>query len=490
MKLSAAQQDRAAGVLIGSAAGDALGAGYEFAHVAPDLVPAMIGGGLGGFAPGEWTDDTSMTWAIADVAASGVDLRTAEELDGIAQRFRDWYESGPADIGINTSAVLSAAGANPTGEAMTGAAQQRHVATGRTGSNGSLMRTAPVALAYLDDPNGLTEAARLVGALTHPDPDAQVACVLWCHAIRHAVLYGEFDLRDGLRYLSDVEHNMWSARIEEAETAPPTSFNPNGGAVRAFQAAWAAIAQTPEPTDDFACRHLVDSLTTAIRIGHDTDTVAAIAGGLLGARWGMSAVPAAWRRILHGYPGLTGQDLERLAILIAHGGATIKYGWPLVDHIDYVPLEYGKPALARHPHDDGVWLSSATALDHLPDDVDVVVSLCLTGRTQVPSPVEHLNFRLMDEPDPAKNPNLDYVFTDLARTIATLRAEGKTVLVHCVAAHSRTPSAGIVHSLSLGVPLEQAIREVCAVLPAAYPNAGFREALSRVEIDIASGTAS
>ncbi|MDN5746304.1 MAG: ADP-ribosylglycohydrolase family protein, partial [Nocardioidaceae bacterium] len=65
MKLTTAQTDRACGVLLASAAGDAFGAGYEFgsAPLGPDG-PAMIGGGLGNFAPGEWTDDTSMTWAI------------------------------------------------------------------------------------------------------------------------------------------------------------------------------------------------------------------------------------------------------------------------------------------------------------------------------------------------------------------------------------------------------------------------------------------
>ena len=70
IRLTPAQADRACGVLIASAAGDALGAGYEFAHVAPDLVPSMIGGGLGNFASGEWTDDTSQAVAIARVAAA------------------------------------------------------------------------------------------------------------------------------------------------------------------------------------------------------------------------------------------------------------------------------------------------------------------------------------------------------------------------------------------------------------------------------------
>ena len=118
IRLTPAQADRACGVLIAAAAGDALGAGYEFAHVSPGLVPTMVGGGLGDFAPGEWTDDTSQAVAIARVAATGVDLRTPEGLTRIAQGFADWYAGGPADVGIQTFAVLSRAGRNPTGAEM------------------------------------------------------------------------------------------------------------------------------------------------------------------------------------------------------------------------------------------------------------------------------------------------------------------------------------------------------------------------------------
>ena len=71
MKLTGAQADRAAGVLLATAAGDALGAGYEFTHPAEDVEITMIGGGLGGFEPGEWTDDTSMALAVARVTAAG-----------------------------------------------------------------------------------------------------------------------------------------------------------------------------------------------------------------------------------------------------------------------------------------------------------------------------------------------------------------------------------------------------------------------------------
>src|SRR5699024_12584238 len=82
------------------------------------------------------------------------------------------------------------------------------------------------------------------------------------------------------------------------------------------QSAWSEIHTTPIPAADPG-RHLADSLVTAIGIGGDTDTVAAIAGGLLGARWGATAVPAQWQSMCHGYPGLTGDGL----VALAHAGA-------------------------------------------------------------------------------------------------------------------------------------------------------------------------
>ncbi len=480
LHLTAAQVDRACGVLLGSAAGDALGAGYEFTYPDPDLVPTMKGGGIGDFEPGEWTDDTAQAFAIAQVAASGIDLRSSEALDQVAAGFMQWFAGGPSDIGMQTAAVLRRAQADPTGEGMAAAAKAVHDSSGRSAGNGSLMRTGPVALAYLDDPAGLVEAAMAVSALTHFQDLGQEACAVWCLMIRHAVLTGEFPTFAEIEpWVPNPER--WSAVLAEAEGTEPGAFTQNGWAIGALQAAWSAITHTKTKDGDFACRHLVDSLGTAIRIGHDTDTVAAIAGALLGARWGMSAVPAEWRRILHGWPNVTGKSLEKLAVLTVRGGEMAKYGWPKVDHIDYTHLQYGGFALSPHPFDDGLWLSGAPALDDMPEGIDAVVSLCLTGRRQVPAAVEHIGFRLMDESDPECNPNLDFVLLDAARTVAQLRDEGKTVLLHCVAAHSRTPTVGIAYAMLRGVPLDEATRAVCRVLPAADPNRGFRAALARLE---------
>jgi ADP-ribosyl-[dinitrogen reductase] hydrolase len=151
MALTTAQIDRACGVLLGTAAGDALGAAYEFGPPrGPELEVAMVGGGSFGWEPGEWTDDTSMAIAIAEVAATGADLREEGALDAIVKRWHGWSQHAK-DVGVQTRSVLSQAGRHGISAQMARSESTAlHQRTGRTGGNGSLMRNAPVALAYLE----------------------------------------------------------------------------------------------------------------------------------------------------------------------------------------------------------------------------------------------------------------------------------------------------------------------------------------------------
>lgn len=305
--LNEKQRDRAIAVVLASALGDALGAGYEFSSVPPDLVPDMIGGGLGDFAPGEWTDDTAQAVAVARAAADH-DLRTEAGLDAVAGGFAQWYADGPADIGIQTRAVLAAAGAGASAATMRAAAQAVHDRTGRSAGNGALMRTGPVAVAYLDDPEALVAAALAVARLTHVEAAAGESSALWCLMIRHTVLTGEYPAFDDVAAWVP-RPDVWRARLAEAEAQTPATFTNNAWTVGALEAAWSAIVHT-RVRDGEAGVHadaqpspVVDALTTAIRIGHDTDTVAAIAGALLGARWGTGALPERWTRMVHGWPG-------------------------------------------------------------------------------------------------------------------------------------------------------------------------------------------
>src|SRR6476660_3485900 len=166
MELTTAQRDRAVGTLLGTAAGDALGAAYEFGPPrGPALEVAMVGGGSFGWQPGEWTDDTSMVIALAEVAATGTDLREEEALDALVRRWHEWSQRAN-DVGVQTRSVLSRAGRHGI-SAQTARTESAalHEITGRTAGNGSLMRTAPLALAYLDDEAALVEAASSCSSL-------------------------------------------------------------------------------------------------------------------------------------------------------------------------------------------------------------------------------------------------------------------------------------------------------------------------------------
>jgi protein-tyrosine phosphatase len=243
--------------------------------------------------------------------------------------------------------------------------------------------------------------------------------------------------------------------------------------VETLQAAWSAIATTPIPQDDpangiFRVDHLRLALDGAVRGGNDTDTVAAIAGGMLGAAYGASAVPAQWRRLLHGWPGLSTRGLVTLATRIVKADKPFSY--------DVEPLT---PVL--DPHDDGVWLANVATLQALPPGVDAVVSLCRLNDDDLPMGVEQIDIRLIDDIDPDANPNLDFVLTDTVRLIEQLRSEGRTVLLHCVACQSRTPTvAALYGARKQGISGMLALQDVTSVLPDAWPNSDFRKAIKRL----------
>jgi ADP-ribosyl-[dinitrogen reductase] hydrolase len=124
-------------------------------------------------------------------------------------------------------------------------------------------------------------------------------------AIRHAVLHGELDVRRGLDLLAPGRAPNWTERLVAAEHAEPMAFTATiGWVVSALQAAYAAVRLSTS---------LEDALVRAVRSGNDTDTVAAIAGGLAGALYGAAALPEEWPAILHGWPKLRADDLVTMS---------------------------------------------------------------------------------------------------------------------------------------------------------------------------------
>lgn len=315
--------DRAAGALLGLACGDAAGVPYEFASAPydPRRGPEMIGGGLGPYAPGEWSDDTQMAMCIARVAASDVPIDSPEGLDAIAQGFLDWLQGGASDVGTQTRQVLSALhrddGHPGLAQRMTAVAAELHARSGRTGGNGALMRTAPVALAFPDDPGRMARAARSIAELTHADPLAGDSCVLWCEAIRRSVVDGVRGRPEhGLELLPAGRREAWAPLADGTwRSGAPASLSPNGFTVTALFAALHAVEQaaTAEgPTATFRA-----GIAAAVALGDDTDTIAAITGSLLGTWTGAEEIPQEWADVVHGWPGYDGPGLVTLSQEIA-----------------------------------------------------------------------------------------------------------------------------------------------------------------------------
>jgi hypothetical protein len=101
-ELTVVQADRVTVTRIGLATGDALGPGYEFGRP-PYREVRMIGGGLGGREPGEWADDTR--WRSASIKQPRWEPRRTVRRRGVPRL----VPLGPADVGIQTKAVLSGA---------------------------------------------------------------------------------------------------------------------------------------------------------------------------------------------------------------------------------------------------------------------------------------------------------------------------------------------------------------------------------------------
>ncbi len=469
MRFDAKTLDRATGALLGAAAGDALGVPYEGRMPVGPGGPEMLGGGLGRLTPGQWSDDTEMACVIAQVAATASDLRLKGALDEIAAGFRAWYDDSPPDIGIQTRDVLSRTAPGPDiAERMRTASAALHARTGRTAGNGSLMHTSPVALAHLGNTDAIAAAARAVSELTHFDPVAGDACVLWCLAIEHAVRTGDLDIRVGLQHVDP----MWGPLLDEAEHKQPDYYaHNNGWVVAALLGAWSAITST---------NSFEGGVIVAVEGGGDTDTVAAIAGGLLGARYGGSTIPFGWRRILHGWPGLRARDLSRLAVLAARKGHSDSEGWPTCSTMpSYIGAE---TATVPHPDDPGVLLGAVGALK--PGVSDAVVSLCRLGADQAPvtaDPADHVEVWIVDQED--ANNDLVYAVGDAAAAVKRLRAEDKTVFLHCVHAHTRTPIVAAAYgALITGDTTARSLERVLAVLPSAYPRRSIRVALESMEL--------
>jgi ADP-ribosylglycohydrolase len=307
---------RALGAVLGSAVGDALGAPFEFGPegaFSARFPKAGHGGemcGGGGWDPGEATDDTQMAVLVGEslVEHGGADL------PDVFRRFQRWAAAGPKDIGLQTEDVL-------TNGAPWDLAAVRHFQINQhAAGNGALMRAATSAVYFARDGREATmDAGRRLSALTHGDPAAWEGTAAFHELVRIALAGGDplAALPETLAALHPG-HRARYAVVLAPDWHPDRATEFNGAVWPCLgSAVWAL-----RTTDSYE-----DAVRAAVDLGGDTDTVAAVTGGLAGAVYGAGGVPGRWLEPLHvPLPGfgervLRAPELGDLATRLAAEGA-------------------------------------------------------------------------------------------------------------------------------------------------------------------------
>jgi ADP-ribosyl-[dinitrogen reductase] hydrolase len=282
--------ERYRGCLLGLAAGDAVGTTLEFK--APGSfrpLDDMVGGGPFGLEPGQWTDDTSMALCLADSLIECQGFDPVDQLERYVRWFRQGYLSCNGrcfDIGNTTRAALirfERTRAPYCGSTDPGAA-----------GNGSIMRLAPVPLAYATRPREAIERSGESSRTTHSARACVDACRYLGALIVGAVAGAAKEQLLACRY-SPVR-DYWQERPLAPEVdqvamgsfkrKQPPEIHGSGYVVKSLEAALWAF---------YHGRTFEEGCLLAANLGDDADTTAAVYGQLAGAYYGEESIPEAWR---------------------------------------------------------------------------------------------------------------------------------------------------------------------------------------------------
>ena len=281
------RSDAAAGALLGTFVGDALGMPYEGLPAA--AVPSRLEMVEARRGRGTYTDDTEMMIVLAEslIEHSGVNEA------GLAQAFLERCDPARG-YGAGTLKVMELW---RQGVPIDKAAQHLFDGEGSLG-NGAAMRIAPIAVLFADSPNELRTQAERSARLTHAHPLAVDAAITQAAAIA-AALRGE-DILAAAR--AAARRPVLRRQLDRAAALLGSDVGP---AAAGELLGTSAIGHESVPTAIFAAAsHTVfeEAVSFAVRCGGDTDTLGAMTGALSGAACGSMSIPARWLDALEDGP--------------------------------------------------------------------------------------------------------------------------------------------------------------------------------------------
>ena len=280
------------GSLLGAALGDAIGASREGHRMAAQHETGLVDLTSGSL---RYTDDTHMTIGIAE------SLVECRGFDGahMAGRFVDNYVKEPwRGYGPGPPRVFRLIA---SGQAWDKAA--KHIYPGGSFGNGAAMRAAPVGLFCWNNHALLREVSRMSSIITHSHPLGIAGATLQAMAIALAVAQGPNEPLDASSFISRlldaIKEDVYRAKLatfasllERPDDRQNVVYQLGHG-IEAFNSVPTAIFCFLSHPQDFA-----STVTYAVSLGGDTDTIASMAGAISGAFLGVSALPHNWQERL------------------------------------------------------------------------------------------------------------------------------------------------------------------------------------------------
>lgn len=284
--------------LMGACVGDALGVPVEFTSRAERMrapVTGMIGYGTYNLPPGTWSDDSSLMFCLAESMCEGFSL------EAIARSFCRWYRENywtpygyVFDIGNTTrEAILKLERGVPPLQA--GGRSEK------SNGNGSLMRILPLAYYYQTlEFSELIERTHQVSCLTHAHLRSQMACGIYIsiavnllqgYSPKKAYLQGLENIGkiySQAPYISELSHfkNILNAQVDSLKLEEIKS---SGYVIHTLEASlWCFLNSSSYS----------EAVLKAVNLGEDTDTTAAVTGGLAGIYWGIESIPQEWIKVI------------------------------------------------------------------------------------------------------------------------------------------------------------------------------------------------
>lgn len=277
------------GCMLGLAAGDAFGAPLD--GLTPEAISGrhgkittLVSGGRHDIAAGEGTDETAQLLLAAQSLA---DCGGFDPVD-IADRLLRYYVAEPRFISHLTREACENLLYGYHFE-LAGRQAWEDMPKDWRFDNGSLARCVPIGLARYHDHVHLVGESRVACGITHYDERAKLACVCLNLALSHLLLADAHGVVEEVCEWIQPRNTVLGYAVEAVQHLGVTDLRATSDVVDTLQAAlWAAVH----------CDSYEEGITVLGRLGGDAAALCAVAGALLGARFGDRSIPAGWLELL------------------------------------------------------------------------------------------------------------------------------------------------------------------------------------------------